>query len=35
MNTELLQQLVSVLDKVKVDDAIKAVIITGTGETHR
>jgi enoyl-CoA hydratase len=32
MNKELLQKLASVLDKAKVDDAIKAVIITGTGE---
>ena len=32
MNKELLQKLALVLDKAKVDDAIKAVIITGTGE---
>jgi enoyl-CoA hydratase len=32
MNKELLQKLASVLDKAKVDDAIKAIIITGTGE---
>lgn len=32
MNKELLQKLASVLDKVRVDDAVKAVIITGTGE---
>jgi len=32
MNKELLQKLASILDKAKVDDAIKAVIITGTGE---
>src|SRR6266536_1681479 len=32
MNKELLQTLASVLDKAKVDDAVKAVIITGTGE---
>ena len=32
MNKESLQTLASVLDKAKVDDAVKAVIITGTGE---
>src|SRR5207245_4824912 len=32
MNQELLQHLASLLDKVKVDGAVKAVIITGTGE---
>ncbi len=32
MNKELLQELASALDKAKVDDAIRAVIITGTGE---
>jgi len=32
MNKELLQELASALDKAKMDDAIRAVIITGTGE---
>ena len=32
INTDLLQQLASFLDKAKLDDAVKAVIITGTGE---
>ena len=32
MNKELLQKLAYLLDKAKVDDTIKAVIITGTGE---
>lgn len=32
VNKDLLQQLASLLDKVRVDDAVKAVIITGTGE---
>jgi len=32
MNQDLLQQLAFLLDKVRVDDAAKAVIITGTGE---
>jgi len=32
MNKDLLQQLASLLDKVKEDDKVKAVIITGTGE---
>src|SRR3990172_8857102 len=32
MNKDLLQHLASLLDKVRVDDAVKAVIITGTGE---
>jgi len=32
MNKELLQELASVLDKARVDDAIRAVVITGTGE---
>jgi enoyl-CoA hydratase len=32
MNQELVQQLALLLDKVRVDDAVKAVIITGTGE---
>jgi enoyl-CoA hydratase len=32
MNKDLLQQLASILDKVKVDDKVKAAIITGTGE---
>ena len=32
MNQELVQQLTLLLDKVRVDDAVKAVIITGTGE---
>lgn len=31
MNKDLLQQLASVLDEVRVDDAVKAVIITGMG----
>ena len=32
MNHDLLQQLATILDKVKLDDAVKAVIITGAGE---
>jgi enoyl-CoA hydratase len=32
MTKDLLQQLGSILDKIKIDDAVKAVIITGTGE---
>jgi enoyl-CoA hydratase len=32
MNQDLLQQLAAVLDKVRTNDAVKAVIITGTGE---
>jgi enoyl-CoA hydratase len=32
MNEDLLQQLAAVLDKVRINDAVKAVIITGTGE---
>jgi enoyl-CoA hydratase len=32
MNQELVKQLALLLDKVRVDDAVKAVIITGTGE---
>lgn len=32
MNKDLLEQLASLLDKVGADDAVKAVIITGTGE---
>jgi enoyl-CoA hydratase len=31
MNQDLLQQLALLLDKVKIDEAVKAVIITGTG----
>jgi enoyl-CoA hydratase len=30
MNRDLLQQLALLLDKAKVDEAVKAVIITGT-----
>lgn len=32
MNKDLLRQLASFLDQARVDDAVKAVIITGTGE---
>lgn len=32
MNKDVLQQLASLLDKARGDDAVKAVIITGTGE---
>lgn len=32
MNKDLLQRLASLLDRVRVDEAVKAVIITGTGE---
>jgi enoyl-CoA hydratase len=32
MNHELVHQLALLLDKVRIDDAVKAVIITGTGE---
>ena len=32
MNKDLLQQLASLLDTARGDDAVKAVIITGTGE---
>jgi enoyl-CoA hydratase len=32
MNKDLLQHLASLLEKIRVDDAVKAVIITGTGE---
>jgi enoyl-CoA hydratase len=32
MNKDLLQQLASILDKVKKDEKVKAAIITGTGE---
>jgi enoyl-CoA hydratase len=32
INKELLQKLDSLLDKVRVDDAVKAVVITGAGE---
>jgi enoyl-CoA hydratase len=32
MSKELLQKLDSLLDKVRVDDAVKAVVITGAGE---
>jgi enoyl-CoA hydratase len=32
MTNELLQQLGTLLDKIRMDDAVKAVIITGTGE---
>ncbi len=32
MNKDLFQQLASLLDKARGDDAVKAVIITGTGE---
>jgi enoyl-CoA hydratase len=32
MNKDLLQQLASFLDKARVDDAVRAVIITGTGK---
>ncbi len=32
MNKDLLQQLASLLDKARGDDAVKAVIITGTGD---
>jgi enoyl-CoA hydratase len=31
MNKELLQKLTSVLEKARVDDAVRAVVITGTG----
>jgi enoyl-CoA hydratase len=33
MNKDLLQRLAFLLDQVRADDAVKAVIITGTGET--
>src|SRR3989475_6577573 len=32
MTKDLLQQLTSLLDKIKIDDTVKAVIITGAGE---
>lgn len=32
LNKDVLQQLVSILDKVRADDAVRAVIITGAGE---
>lgn len=32
MTKELLKQLAALLDKIRVDDSVKAVIVTGTGE---
>lgn len=32
LNTDVLRQLASVLDKAKIDDAVRAVIIRGTGQ---
>ena len=32
LNKDVLQQLASILDKVRTDDVVRAVIITGTGE---
>ena len=32
MTKDMLQQLATLLDKMRINDAVKAVIITGTGE---
>jgi enoyl-CoA hydratase len=33
MNTDLLERVASLLDQIKADDGVKALIVTGTGET--